>query len=76
MKAHCDQCGKAVDPKSAIERTWDGETFLFCNEECSRAGGHLGNDIYAEDEGGGTGPLAPGDLDEAPPRVDRRPRKP
>jgi len=76
MKAHCDKCGKAVDSKKAIERGWDGETFLFCSEECARAGGHLGNDIYSEEESGGTGPLAPGDLDEASPKVKRPSRKP
>ena len=76
MKAHCDKCGKPVDAKMAIERAWDGETFLFCSEECARAGGHLGNEIYSDESDAGAGPLAPGDLDEPSRRGRRTPRQP
>ena len=75
MKAHCDTCGTALDPKTSIERTWDGELFLFCGEACARGGGHLANDIYVDDDGNGTGPLAPGELDEARPQERRRNRE-
>ena len=71
MKIHCDGCGKVLDQKTAIERSWDGETFAFCSEACARSGSHLSSDIYAEGDGGGVGPIAPGDVDE-PRRGPRR----
>jgi len=67
MKIHCDACGKLLDRERAIEKTWDGEVFAFCSEECARASGHLAHDIYGEDDDDGTGPIAPGDLDDAAP---------
>lgn len=73
MKIHCDGCGKVLDQKTALERTWDGETFAFCSEACARSGSHLSNDIYADEEGGGVGPIAPGDVDETPTREPRWP---
>lgn len=73
MKIHCDTCGSVLDQKTAIERTWDGETFAFCSEACARSGGHLSADIYAEEEGGGVGPMPSGDVDELGPKGPRKP---
>ena len=28
------QCGKSVDPESAIRLTWEGKTYFFCSETC------------------------------------------
>ena len=72
MKIHCDGCGKVLDAKTAIERSWDGETFAFCSEACARSGSHLSSDIYADEEGGGIGPIAPGDVDETRPKGPHR----
>ena len=66
MKIHCDACGRTLDRDRAIERIWDGEVFAFCCEACARSGRHLADDIYAEGEDGGVGPVAPGELDDPP----------
>jgi hypothetical protein len=68
MRIHCDGCGRALDSTQAVERSWDGEVFQFCSESCARAGRHLADDPYGEDEGSGGGPLPPGDLDEPLPK--------
>jgi P-type Cu+ transporter len=28
------QCGKSVDPKTAIRLRWEGKTYFFCSENC------------------------------------------
>jgi len=72
MKIHCDACGKLLDHERAIEKAWEGEVFAFCSEECARASGHLAHEIYGEYEDVGNGPIAPGELDDAPPGGPRR----
>jgi hypothetical protein len=67
MRCHCDACGRELDSKRAILRSWEGEVFRFCSDACARSGIHLADDVYRDDDTG-AGPLAPGELDDAPSR--------
>jgi hypothetical protein len=66
MRIHCDRCGRPLDAERALRRTVDGEQLWFCGEACAAGAGHVADEPWAEDEGGG--PAIPGDLDDAPPR--------
>ena len=34
VRAMDPQCGRSVDPETAIRLTWEGKTYFFCSEEC------------------------------------------
>jgi YHS domain-containing protein len=74
MRIHCDGCGRAIASETAIARNFDGEPFFFCSDVCARAGRHLADEPYRDEDGTGAGPLAEGDLDEPKPAT--RPRPP
>lgn len=64
MRIHCDACGKAIEVAVALRREVDGEQLYFCDATCAAKGGHVADDPWAEEEGGGPG--IGGELDEAP----------
>jgi hypothetical protein len=76
MRIHCDGCGRALEKSTAIARKVDEDEFFFCSEACARASRHLADEVYTEEDGHGTGPIAPGDADEpAPPPPKRGPAR-
>lgn len=34
VRAMDPQCGKSVDPDTAIRLSWEGKTYFFCSQEC------------------------------------------
>ena len=63
MRIHCDACGKALEAEQALQKRVDGELLWFCSEACA-ARGHVQDQPWEDDEGGG--PAIGGELDDAP----------
>jgi len=71
MRIHCDRCGRPLEAAKALRRVVDGEPLDFCSEACAAGAGHVADEPWADDDGGG--PAIPGDLDDGTRGERRRP---